>query len=126
MSHMLDGENVGLVSVRQVAEEGFNHVIVVDKMIESRMTLSNKGIGFLYPLYSNDKTPIEEREGVRENLSPEFRRWIDLRYGHHYSAEQILAVVYAQMHSLDWRRRYADFLRIDFSAGAVSRNWRRV
>ena len=110
MRHMLDGDNLGLVSVRQVAENAFTHAIVVDKIIESRMTLSNKGIGYLYPLYLRD-----EKSGARiENLSPDFRLWIDSRYGRAFSARDIFNCIYAVLHSPDYRRRYADFLRTDF------------
>ena len=110
MRHMLDGDNIGLVSVRQVAENAFTHAIVVDKIIESRMTLSNKGIGYLYPLYLRD-----EKSGAKiENLSPEFRLWIDSRYGRAFSARDIFNCIYAVLHSPDYRRRYADFLRTDF------------
>ena len=110
MRHMLDGDNLGLVSVRQVAENAFTHAIVVDKIIESRMTLSNKGIGYLYPLFLRD-----EKSGARiENLSPDFRLWIDSRYGRAFSARDIFNCIYAVLHSPDYRRRYADFLRTDF------------
>ena len=110
MRHMLDGDNIGLVSVRQVAENAFTHAIVVDKIIESRMTLSNKGIGYLYPLFLRD-----EKSGARiENLSPDFRLWIDSRYGRAFSARDIFNCIYAVLHSPDYRRRYADFLRTDF------------
>ena len=110
MRHMLDGDNIGLVSVRQVAENAFTHAIVVDKIIESRMTLSNKGIGYLYPLFLRD-----EKSGARiENLSPDFRLWIDSRYGRAFSARDIFNCIYAILHSPDYRRRYADFLRTDF------------
>ena len=50
MQHMID-DNLGLASVRQVAEGVFNHIIVTTKIIESRITLSNKGIAYLFPLY---------------------------------------------------------------------------
>jgi Type ISP C-terminal specificity domain/Putative DNA-binding domain len=54
MRHMTGGlENVGIVTVRQVAEGIFNHAFCADSIVESRITLSNKGIGFLMPLWLN-------------------------------------------------------------------------
>ncbi len=50
MQHMVK-DNLGLITVRQVAEGNFNHAFVSDTIVESRITLSNKGIGFLFPLY---------------------------------------------------------------------------
>lgn len=51
MQHMIGQDNIGLITVRQVAEESFNHAFCVDSIVESRITLSNKGIGFLMPLW---------------------------------------------------------------------------
>ena len=36
------------------------------------------------------------------------------RYEHHYSAEEILGYIYAVLHALTYRTRYAEFLRGDF------------
>jgi predicted helicase len=66
MRHMLAGENLGLITVRQVAEgETFDHVLASNCIVESRITLSNKGIGFLFPLYLYPTEPeIEAGTGV--------------------------------------------------------------
>ena len=112
MRHMLAGDNLGLATVRQVAEKEFNHAIAVDKIIDGRITLSNKGIGYLFPLYCYENEmskPIR-----RENFKSEFRRWIDDRYGKAYSPEDILGCIYAILHSPNYRKRYADSLRVDF------------
>ena len=50
MRHMLAGDNIGLVSVRQVAENNFTHAFISDKIMNYRMTLSNKGGAYLFPL----------------------------------------------------------------------------
>jgi predicted helicase len=49
-----------------------------------------------------------------ENLSSEFRSFIDARYEHHYTPEEILGYIYAVLHAPIYRTRYAEFLRIDF------------
>ena len=112
MQHMLAGENLGLVTVRQVAEKEFNHAVISDKIIDTRMTLSNKGTAYLFPLYRFD----EEIGGVvrRENFDPKFRRWINNLYGEEHAPEKILGCIYAILHSPDYRRRYGEFLRMDF------------
>ncbi|OGU97013.1 MAG: DNA methyltransferase, partial [Ignavibacteria bacterium RIFOXYA2_FULL_35_10] len=61
MQHILNG-NLGLISVRQVAEGTFNHAFITNKIIESRITLSNKGIGFLFPLYIFKKTENKQED----------------------------------------------------------------
>jgi len=84
MRHMLQ-ENLGLVTVRQVAEGVFNHAFVADNIIESRVTLSNKGIAFIFPLHlypDTDKkdlfsnlgvgqTFVSDKKGRKPNINPE-------------------------------------------------------
>ena len=112
MRHMLLEETFGLVTVRQVAEGIFNHTVAVDTVMDNRLTRSNRGIGYLFPLYRQD---IEMGKTVRnENLTPEFRRWINDHYGTTHSPEAILGCIYAILHSPDYRKCYADFLRTDF------------
>lgn len=49
-----------------------------------------------------------------ENLSPAFRAFLDARYNHHYSPEEILGYIYAVLHAPTYRMKYAEFLRIGF------------
>ena len=55
------------------------------------------------------------------NLSAGFRAFLDERYGHHYTPEEILGYVYAILHAPTYRVRYNEFLRIDVPL-AVSRS----
>ena len=70
-----------------------------------RFFISNqsKERGFVFPLRLK-----------QENLSPDFRAFLDARYDHHYSPEEILGYIYAVLHSSTYRTRYAEFLGIDF------------
>ena len=114
MCHMMEKENnLGLISVRQVAEGVFNHAFVTDTIIDSRMTLSNKGLAYLFPLYTypEGKTDNQARE---ENIAPAFRRRMNEAVGGKPSPEQILGYIYAILHSPTYRKKYADFLRADF------------
>jgi predicted helicase len=52
--------------------------------------------------------------GNRENLSSDFRAFLDARYEHHYAPEEIFGYIYAVLHAPTYRARYAEFLRIDF------------
>ena len=49
-----------------------------------------------------------------ENLSPDFRAFLDERYEHHYTPEEILGYIYAVLYSPTYRDRYAESLRNDF------------
>ena len=112
MQHMLMGDNIGLVSVRQVAEKDFTHAFVSDKIINSRMTLSNKGSAYLFPLYCYE-TDMGEIVRV-ENLAADFRQWLNNRYGKKHTPEDILGCIYALLHAPEYRQRYAEFLRLDY------------
>jgi predicted helicase len=109
MQHMVNG-NIGLVTSRQTKGENFQHALVADLPIEV-ISLSPKtsNNGFLFPLY------LEPGGDNRfENLAPAFREFIDARYEHHYTPEEILGYIYAVLHAPTYRSRYAEFLRIDF------------
>jgi len=67
--------------------------------------------GFLYIRKPDAGLQLNETD---DNFKPEFRDWIDERYGKGYTAKEILGCIYATLHSPNYRRRYAEFLRIDF------------
>ncbi len=106
MQHMLK-ENLGLITVRQVAEGIFNHAYIADTIVESRITLSNKGIGYIFPLY------LYTDSGKRVNFSKEFLEFVREKYGD-VSPEDVLFYIYAVLYSPTYRKRYEEFLRYDF------------
>ena len=61
--------------------------------------------GFVFPLWG---------EGNSENFSSEFRNFLDSRYEHHFSSEEVFGYIYAVLHAPSYRARYAEFLRNDF------------
>jgi hypothetical protein len=134
MSHMLAGENLGLITVRQVAEGIFNHTYVTSTIIESRITLSNKGIAFLFPLYlypvpkqlEHQEIHEVEPQGRRPNLATEFIADLESKLkltftpdgrgdlAKTFGPEDVFFYIYAILHSPTYRSRYAEFLKIDF------------
>lgn len=98
--------NLALVTSRLTKGENFRHAQVIDKPTEVIcMSPNTSNNGFVFPLRIDD--------GV-ENFTPEFREYIDSRYDHHYTPEEILGYIYAVLHAPAYRERYAEFLRIDF------------
>jgi len=127
MHHMRVGKNLGLVTVRQVAEGIFDHAFVSNGIIDSRISLSNKGIGFLFPLYLYPvKGEMQFEEGHRPNLNPEFIEAFSDKLGLNFVSdgkgdltetfgpEDVFNYAYAVFHSPTYRTRYAEFLKIDF------------
>jgi hypothetical protein len=102
-------DNIGLISVRQVAEDqGFNHIFVSDSIVESRMTLSNKGICYVYPMYLYDNNSVKT-----SNLNQEIVDQIEQTVGK-TTPEDIFDYIYASLHSPSYREKYKEFLKIDF------------
>lgn len=100
----LKAGSVGLVTIRKKdIRSDWSHVFAVDQMMLHH-AVSSKEVNYVYPL----------SDGAVENLSPAFRDFIDARYGEHYDPEQILGYIYAVLHAPTYRKRYAEFLRIDF------------
>ncbi len=119
MRHMLE-ENLGLITVRQVAEGIFNHINVTNNIIESRITLSNKGIAYLFPLYlypNTDKKDLfsEHETGEKKpNIKPELFEESKASFKKEVTPEEIFYYIYAVLYSNTYRKKYAEFLKIDF------------
>ena len=113
MRHMLAGTNLAITTIRQASAIGgneFNAAFISASIVD--LNLNRRGGALCFPIYRYD---IEMGKTVRnENLTPKFRRWINDHYGAAHSPEAILGCIYAILHSPDYRKRYADFLRTDF------------
>ncbi len=109
MRHMLQ-PNVAVNLIRKMDIGGtWSHVLASDLPIVHH-AVSSKEVNFTFPLWRYEKESVDRSE----NLSPDFRAFIDARYEHRYTAEQILGYIYAVLHAPAYRARYAEFLRIDF------------
>ncbi|MHB8581051.1 MAG: type ISP restriction/modification enzyme [Ignavibacteriaceae bacterium] len=119
MRHMLE-ENIGIITVRQVAEGKFNHINITTNIIESRITLSNKGIAYLFPLFlysSTDKKDLfsEHESGEKKpNIKPELFEELKKNYKKEVAPEEIFYYIYGVLYSNTYRTKYAEFLKIDF------------
>lgn len=118
MQHMILGENLGLIFMRQVAtQDGYSHFMATDGVVDNRACYSNKGIMQLAPLYLYADTAIIEQvclEKKRSNLSQSFLNDITDRLSYTPAPEAIFYYIYAIFHSPTYRNRYAEFLKIDF------------
>ena len=125
MQNMLAGENLGLITVRQVAEGTFSHVLVSENIIES-CVVSNRTreINSLFPLYlypsSNKDNLFKEECNETQpkekvpNLNPELMAKLRGTYLADVTPEQIFYYIYAVLYSNIYRTKYAEFLKIDF------------
>lgn len=102
-------DNLALITSRLTKGENYAHADVTDKMSEVIcLSPESSNNGFIFPLR------IAKGDMKQENLSSGFRQFIDSRYHHHYTPEEILGYIYAVLYAPTYRTRYAEFLRIDF------------
>lgn len=138
MRHMLAGENLGLHTCRQIVSDGWQHVLATNGLTDD-CYVSNKTRerGYLFPLYLYPSTeggadklfaegPGSVKGGRRPNLSPEFVAEFGEKLGSAFvpdgvgdkkktfGPEDVFHYTYAVFHSPTYRRRYAEFLKIDF------------
>jgi predicted helicase len=137
MSHMLAGNNVGLITSRLTKGEIFKHTQVTRNIIEVIcMSPKTSNNGFLFPLYlyptESKKTlfdvdePSDAPGGRRPNLAPEFVTDFAARLKMAFVAdgkgdrvktfgpEDVFNYIYALLHSPTYRSRYSEFLKGDF------------
>ena len=129
IDHIFNRKNVALLCSRQVRGSEWRHVSIAETAPESCLISDKtKEQNYVFPLYLypppkglekgksrlfEDADPFQGKEQI-ENLSPKFRAFIDAKYKHHYSPEEILGYIYAVLHNPPYRETYQDFLKIDF------------
>jgi predicted helicase len=114
MQNVYHRQNVCLNSVRQTRAREWRHAFVTG-LPTTPLVVETKDGSNVFPLflYPSDR-PDSGGQEMTENFSSSFRAFIDTRYDHHYTPEEILGYLYAALHAPAYRRRYAEFLRIDF------------
>ncbi len=118
MRNMLSGENLGLLTSRQLVS-GFKHIFVTSKIanFNSLDTAGRFGTGPYFPLYIYPETNNEQSNLFQQktpNFSPEFVTAITEKLGYLPTPENIFYYMYAILHSPTYRERYAEFLKMDF------------
>jgi predicted helicase len=114
IQHVYNRNNICLNVVRQTKQQEWRHALV-SALPTTPLYIETKDGSyvfpiFLYPRHANDTTS----DNRSENLSAKFRNFIDERYEHHYTPEEIASYIYAVLHAPVYRTRYSEFLRIDF------------
>ena len=128
-------DNIGLIFKRGFPSIESGHVFISNTIINFR-TWSSKGMqggDYIAPLYIYDTENVrkilrEENEEVGgmfedikhfenaeriENFTPKFREFINKKYGE-IKPEEILGYIYAVLFHKEYRKKYFDFLKIDF------------
>ncbi|GFE72122.1 type ISP restriction/modification enzyme [Chroococcus sp. FPU101] len=122
MRHMLLEDNLSLATTRQINGE-FTHVTATSALItDCTLSSESKERSYLFPLYVYTNlqnyeaifhNSLLEREKI-PNISQNFLSDITSKLGYTPTPEEIFYYIYAIFHSLTYRARYAEFLKIDF------------
>jgi len=112
MKHMISKNNLSICICRQQRVYDFQH-ITISKYITDKCTVSNlpSEAGYQFPLYLYPNSNSSEKV---PNLNPEEWKKFDVAVGRGTSPEEVLAYVYAVLHSPSYRERYKEFLKVDF------------
>ena len=122
--------NIGLVCDRGTKLQDISNIFISDKLIDLHLVGSGS---YIFPLYIYDTENVrkilrEENEEVGgmfedikhfenkvriENFTPKFRKFINEKYGE-IKPEEILGYIYAILFHKEYRKKYLDFLKIDF------------
>jgi len=102
-------ENIGLSVMRQAKDSSdYNHVLMVKNIQDGRMMYSGQGITSVFPLY------IYLEDGAKvPNFKKEIIHKIENIVGKICSVD-IFDYIYAVLYSPSYRKKYGEFLKIDF------------
>jgi predicted helicase len=125
MKHFIAGQNIGLVASRQAITDNWSHIQVTSEMADARIHYSNKGIPVSCPLYLYADCGSTAKPVRMPNLNDEIVQKISDHIGLAFEAEKsnskskfapidLLDYIYAMLHSPSYRKKYIEFLKMDF------------
>ncbi|MBA7529254.1 hypothetical protein ES705_21449 [subsurface metagenome] len=131
MDHMLN-DNLALIVTKQLAKLPFRHCFI-NTNIGDRcfISLKTKELGYFIPLYLypdaikkdlfSEKKSSEKRE---PNIKPDIFAQLSKVYKKELTSEEILYYIYAVLYSNTYRKKYAEFLKIDFPKVPFTKNYK--
>ena len=121
MHHMIDGDNLGLISVRRVPSSKEPKYFFLSKNMISNGSIrsDNQSIDTFFPLYlypDIDKPDFFFPPGSEKhpNIAPGIIEGLKTAFGSRPSPEEIFYYIYSIFFSPAYRSTYAEYLRIDF------------
>jgi len=128
----LKSENMALLCMREVViESGFSHIFISNKITDRRIFLSNRGAPYLFPLYlyiHKQKGQIFSKNVTKQecaiNLKDELIYVLNKSLSTEPPPEQIFYYIYAVLYSPTYRKRYEEFLKIDFPRIPLPKNYK--
>lgn len=118
LSQMLSCRNFALLTVRQIAGNEWSHVSVSTRIVDDcRVSNRTKERGYVFPLFINPGeagSSFDETPNLIPNFNLEIIDKINSSLGENIEPLELFDYIYAVLHSPSYRKRYAEFLKIDF------------
>ena len=128
MRHMLEGDNLGLITTRQTRDLWDS---MATKSVIAHKAMAAYDINYLFPLYiypseQSIDQGLYQRGERQPNLAPAFTAELEQRLSltfisdgkgdlrETFGPEDVFHYIYAVFHSPTYRKRYDQFLRADF------------
>ncbi|GAA9605423.1 DNA methyltransferase [Helicobacter pylori] len=111
-------KNVALNTPRQLKnnDKSWTQCFISSHINDQGLSSGGNGAGVNYPLYQF-RDP-----NYTENFTPKFRDFIDKHYNHSFEPLEILGYIYALLYSPNYRKRYEEFLKIDYPKILFTKN----
>jgi predicted helicase len=108
MKHLVK-DNLALLTCRQQTSFGFQHIFIASAIVERcAVSLQTGEVSYAFPLY------LYAEDGSKiSNLKKEIVDEIQKIVGK-VSPEDVFDYIYAALHSPNYRKKYKEFLKIDF------------
>lgn len=113
MKNFIGHDNIALLTCRQIAGNEWSHVSIDNHIIDDcRVSNKTKERGYVFPLYLY--TNEFGKETKVANLNDEEWQKFNNAIGRVTPPEELLAYIYAVLHSPSYRERNKEFLKVDF------------
>lgn len=104
--------NIALCLIKVNSSSDGLFKVLMSAGLTDKTILSSKDNANVFPLYLYTKEFVEEKKNP--NLKKEEWQKFNDAVGKETTPEEILAYIYAVLHSLSYRERYKEFLKVDF------------
>jgi len=124
-------KNLGLVTTRQLSTDLFFHVFITDNISDICLpSIKTKESGYIFPLYfypDIDKKDLfnykKEREERKSNINCKLFEILSDTYKNQPFSEEIFYYIYATLYSNIYRKKYEEFLKINFPRIPFTKNY---
>ena len=126
MNHLVNHENLALVTVnRQPEQMPVGYYFIADTPVSNGFIRSDSvSIDTIFPLYifsneyGDEKRTVnfaqELVKKIEDSLKLEFTESDDYDKSHNFNSEDLLSYVYSILYSRSYRKKYSEYLKIDF------------